>query len=127
MSAEYGANYYLAGSPVVPPFLVISNITQANPCVVTVTTSNSYIAGQRVYFSVPFDYGMFQINGLTAEIISVDGTNLILTTDLNSTQFDAFIVPVGGEQPATLSPSGARNIYNTQTVPYHSLNGMVGN
>lgn len=127
MTTQYGNNVYLPGSPVVPPFLVISSITKANKAVVTVTTPNSYIAGQQVYFSIPFDYGMFQLNGLTAQITAVDATNLILTTDMNTTQFDTFSIPSGGEQPATLSPSGARNIYNTTTVPYHSLNGTVGN
>lgn len=120
-------NVFLAPSPVVPPFLLITAITNAPQMVVTVSTANSYVVGQKAYFSIPFDYGMFQLNGLTGEITAVDVTNLILTFNINSTQFDKFVVPVGGEQPASLSPSGARNIYNTTTVPFHSLNGQVGN
>ncbi len=127
MSIQYGNNEYLPPSPVVPPFLLISNITQATNAVVTVTTANSYIAGQRVYFSVPFTYGMFQINSLSSTIQTVDVTNLIFTMDIDTTQFDAFTVPVSGEQPASLSPSGAHNIYNNTTSPFHSLNGLVGN
>ena len=127
MSVQYGNNIFLPPSPVVPPFLLISNITQATNAVVTVTTANSYIAGQRVYFSVPFTYGMFQINGLSSTIQTVDVTNLIFTMDIDTTQFDAFTVPVSGEQPASLSPSGAHNIYNNTTSPFHSLNGLVGN
>lgn len=127
MSAQYGANTYLPPSPVVPPFLVITNITNSPNAVVTVSTANQYIAGQVVYFSVPFSYGMFQINGLSSTIQSVDVTNLIFTMDINTTLFDAFTVPVSGEQPATLSPSGAHNIYNITTVPFHALNGTVGN
>lgn len=127
MSVQYGNNIYLAPSPVVPPFLLISNITQATNAVVTVTTANQYVAGQRVYFSVPFTYGMFQINGLSSTIQAVDVTNLIFTMDISTILFDAFIVPVSGEQPATLSPSGAHNLYNVTTVPFHALDGTVGN
>lgn len=121
------SNTYLPPSPVVPMFLVISSITNSYTAVVTVITPNAYIPGQIIYFSVPFDYGMFQINGLTGQIIAVDSTNLILTTNVNTTEFDTFVLPTGGEQPATVSPAGARNIYNTTTVPFHSLNGQVGN
>jgi len=127
VSIQYGNNIYLPPSPVIPKFLVISAITNASNAVVTVTTSNQYIAGQLVYFSVPFDYGMFQINGLTGEILSVDGTNLIFTVSINTTQFDAFSLPIGGQQPATMSPAGARNEYNTLTAPFHSQNGQIGN
>lgn len=127
MATQYGNNIYLPPSPVIPKFLVISNISNSSNAVVTVTTLNQYIAQQIVYFSVPFDYGMFQINGLSGEILSVDSTNLIFTVKINTTQFDAFSIPVGGEQPATLAPAGARNEYNILTVPFHSQNGQIGN
>ena len=120
------ANTYLPPSPVVPPFLLISNITRASNAVVTVSTTNQYVPGQVVYFSVPFSYGMFQINGLPAKVQLVDATNLIFTMDINTILFDTFVVPVGGEQPATLAPSGASNIYNNTTVPFHSQ-GNTGN
>lgn len=127
MTVQYGANIYLPPSPVVPPFLIITNITQATNAVVTVSTSNQYVPGQVVYFSIPFSYGMFQLNGLTGTILTVDVTNLIFTMNINSLLFDAFVTPVGGEQPASLSPSGAHNLYNNTTVPFHALDGTVGN
>ena len=112
-------------------FLNISAITQTNPMVVTVTTPNAYVVGQKAYFSIPFDYGMFQLNGLTGQITVVDPTNLIFTTDINASIFDAFVIPSGGEQPATMAPSGSRNLTNLNTnlklVPFHALNGQVGN
>ena len=124
----YGNNTYLPPSPVVPMFLVISNITNDQQCVVTVTTPNAYVVGQCIYFSVPFDYGMTQINSLTGVILKIDITNLIFTVNINTTQFDAFINPPSGtEKPATVSPAGSRNIYNTLNVPFRSANGMVGN
>ena len=127
MSTMYGNNVYLPGSPVIPMYLLISSITKSNPMVVTVSTPNSYIPGQVAYFSIPFDYGMYQLNGQAIEIIDVDTTNLIFTMALDSTQFDPFVVPMSGEQPATMAPQGARNVYNFLSLPFHSLNGMVGN
>ncbi len=126
MSIQYGNNIYLPPSPVIPPFLLISDITRASNAVVTVSTTNEYVAGQVVYFSVPFTYGMFQINGLSSKILKVDVTNLIFTMDINTILFDAFTIPLSGEQPASLSPSGANNIYNNTTVPFHS-EGNFGN
>lgn len=120
-------NPYLAPSPMVPAFLVISGITNAIKPQVTVTTANTYVIGQVVRFSVPFDYGMFQINGLSGAILSVNNTNLIFTVDVNTSNFDIFTAPSGLAQPATLSPSGVRNIYNFVQSPFHSLNGNVGN
>lgn len=122
-------NIYLPGSPVAPAFLVISAITRANQMVVTVTTANSYIVGQNVYFSIPFPYGMFQLNGLTGNILAVDATNLILTISINSLLFDAFVTPSGVrvQQPATVSPQGSKNIQNYTTVPFHAVNGSTGN
>lgn len=101
-------------------FLNIVSITNANPMAVTVNTPNTWIAGQLAYFSVPFSYGMFQLNALTGQILSADNTNLIFSVSIDSTQFDVFSLPTGGEQPATMSPAGARNIYNTTVVPFHS-------
>jgi hypothetical protein len=120
------ANIFLPPSPVVPMFLVIASITNANPMVVTTSTPNSWIAGQLAYFSIPFDYGMFQLNSMIGMLLSVDITNLILTFAIDSTKFDHFIIPSSGEQPATMSPAGSRNTYNFVQLPFHSL-GDFGN
>jgi len=123
-----GNNTYLADSPVAPPFLLISNITRANPCVVTVTTANSYVVGQLVTFLVPFTYGMFQIDGLTGEIQTVDITNLIFSVAIDTIQFDTFVTPPAfAEQPASLSSGGSRNLYNYNQVPFHAVDGTTGN
>lgn len=127
INTDQGANIFLPPSPVIPMFLVITAISRANPMVVTVSTPNSYVINQLVYFSVPFDYGMFQADGLTGQIIDVDTTNLILTIAIDSTQFDAFVIPaMYKEKPATLAPAGSRNNYNFTTVPFHS-EGNFGN
>lgn len=122
------ANTYLPPTPVIPGFLLITNITQTNPMVVTITDSdeNTYIVGQAVYLSVPASYGMFQANALTGVITAISGTNF--TLNINATQFDAFVTPsVGREQPATISPAGSRNLQysnSTNRVPFQSLNNQ---
>jgi hypothetical protein len=123
---QNGNNVYLPGTPVAPMFLVITAITNANPMQVTVSTPNAWIVGQLGYFSIPFDYGMFQLDGLTGEIVSVDSTNLIFKVAIDSNLFDRFTVPSSGEKPATMSSAGSRNTYNFSSLPFHSV-GNAGN
>lgn len=120
------ANEYLPGTPTIPGMLLITNITRARQMVVTITDSiyNTYIAKQCVRLDVPESYGMTQANGLTGQIISISGVNF--TLDINSTNFDDFVIPPSGnriERPASLSPAGSRNLqYNnlTKDVPFQS-------
>lgn len=127
------ANQYLPGVIQIPSSIVITNITKSNPMVVTVsvdslTEANTYIAGQLVKLNVPITYGMFQANGLTAEITQVSGSDLSLNID--SRNFDTFSIPaLGTLQPASLAPSGSRNLaFNNETnrVGFQSLNN-IGN
>lgn len=118
-------NTYLPISPVAPYTLLIANITQTSPMVVTVTTTNSYVVGQIVHLTVPDDYGMIQADQLNAKIITIDGLNFSLNID--ATQFDAFVTPSVGVMPASLSPAGSNNLYNFNFVPFHSIDGQVGN
>ena len=104
------ANTFLPPSPVAPMSLVIASISNAYHALVTVTTANNYLPNQLVYFSVPPDYGMTQINALTGQILSVDNTNLIFTMNIDTTYFDVLVLPSGNkEKPASLAPSGSRN------------------
>ena len=121
-------NTYLVSSPMVPPFLTISAVTNATKGIVTVVETNNYIVGQLAYFSIPFTYGMFQLNSLTGEIDSISGQTF--TMNIDTSQFDAFVIPSAGvtiAKPATLCSAGSRNQYNTQYVPFHSLDGSTGN
>ncbi len=127
------SNTYLPGTIQIPSSIVITAITTADPMVVTVniqplTEANTYQTGQLVKLTVPITYGMIQADGLVGQILSVLGSNL--TLDINSTQFDPFVVPSGNViQPASLAPYGSRNLtLNNQTlqVPFQSLNN-IGN
>jgi len=120
------ANTYLPPTPVIPGVLLITNITQTSPMIITIVDSveNTYIPGQLVYLTVPDDYGMFQANGLTGQILDINGLNF--TVGINASQFDAFIYPpTGNVKPASLSPAGSRNLQFsnfTNQVPFQSLN-----
>lgn len=130
MTYNQGNNTYLPPSPVAPMSLLISSITNSNPMVVTVSTPNQYIAGQVVVFTVPFTYGMYQANELTAQIIAIDSTNLIFTVNIDSSNFDPFTPPPAGiyyERPASIASAGCRNVFNVTTLPFHAINGSTGN
>ena len=129
MTVPNDANTYLPGVIAIPSSLTLTAITNAFPAVATVavntaTESNTYIAGQLVRLNIPATYGMFQANGQTVKILAVDGNDL--TLDLNTSEFDVFTVPSGNVlQPATIAPSGSRNLTldnTTGQVPFQSLN-----
>lgn len=128
-------NQYLPPVIQIPSSLLITAITQAFPMVITVaigntsTEVNTYIVGMAVRLFVPKSYGMFQANNLVGTITAINGSNFNL--DLDSSQFDPFIVPSGNmEQPSTIAPAGSRNYQYTNGsslyVPFQSLNN-IGN
>lgn len=129
MTIPNDANTYLPGTIQIPSSLTITNITKTYPMVVTTsvnpaTESNTYIANQVVRLNVPVTYGMYQANGRQGQILSVSGNDL--TIDIDSRYFDTFTIPSAGQlQPATLAPSGSRNLQYDNTsgqVPFQSLN-----
>lgn len=130
MPVPNNANTFLPICPVIPGTLLITNITQTNPMVITYTNTpeNSYIVGQLIRLFIPADYGMTQANGLTGQILSL-GLNTF-TVGIDASLFDVFIFPPSGlAQPASLSPAGSRNLeFNnfTKLEPFQSLNN-VGN
>ncbi len=125
-------NQYLPGVIQIPSMFLITAMTQSYPLsldfTVPSTGSNSYIPGQLVRLTVPKTWGMYQANGMTVKILSINSTTMLL--DLDTTNFDAFIDGSSGpETPASLAPAGSRNLeYNngTNQVPFQSLNN-IGN
>ena len=120
------ANTFLAPSPVVPGMLLISNISNTYPAIITVVDSiyNTYVVNQLIKLSVPASYGMVEADNKTTEITEVNG--LDFTVSMNATQFSSFTIPDPNARPtpsqyATLSPAGSKNIYNNTAAPFHSL------
>ena len=123
-------NQYLPGVISIPSWLLITNITQSVPMIVSVdignstTSANTYIVGMAVRLVVPKSYGMYQANNLVGTILNING--LDWTLSLDSSLFDVFVIPSGNvETPATVSPNGSRNLQydnSTDMVPFQSLN-----
>lgn len=119
---------YLPPVPVIPGNLLITNITNSYPMVVTIVDSNvnSYIVGQSVILTVPRPYGMTQSNGKSGKILEIDDLDFYL--DIDSRPFDVFVTPEDGNtiaRPASLSCFGSTNLeFNniTSKVPYQDLN-----
>ena len=84
-----------------PAMRIITNITQSNPATVTTSFNHNYLTGTIVRINV-FDnvrvqnpvttIGMPQINNMVGEIIVV--TTTTFTINIDTTNFDAFVVPV---------------------------------
>ena len=132
MSIPNNSNTYLPGVIFIPSSLTITAISNSFPMVITididpVTEANTYQEKMLVRLFIPYDYGMFQANGLVGEILEISGNNISVAID--STNFDPFVIPTDGNQPASLSPSGSRNLqFNnfTKNVPFQPLNN-IGN
>lgn len=99
----------------------------------TVTEANTYIVGMQVRLTVPITYGMYQANNRVGTITAINGINFTLNID--SSQFDAFVVPLVIKPgytttPASVAPFGSKNLdFNNTTssvIPFQSLNN-VGN
>jgi len=125
-------NQFLKPFIQIPSAFLITGMTQSCPLIITFTVpttgSNTYIPGQTVRLTVPITWGMYQANGLTAKILSINSTTM--TVNVDSTQFDPFVDgSAGPDTPASLSPSGSNNLeYNnfTRQVAFQSLNN-IGN
>lgn len=104
-----------------PESLFITNITQATSAVVTTAVEHDYVVGQVMYFSVPAEFGMSQMNAKQGRITAV-ATNTI-TVDIDSSGFDAFAFPASTATPIAfpmVGPQGSRNVYNYTEIPYHT-------
>lgn len=97
-----------------PEYLYITEITQASQAVVrtSVDPTQHYVVGMKIHFSVPYSFGMTQINGLTGKIVAVSAANYTVTVDIDTTAFTAFAFPASTASPtaqlfATYAPAGA--------------------
>jgi len=74
----------------------------------------------KIHFSIPYSFGMTQMNQLTGTIVAVSAANYTLTVDIDSSAFTAFAFPASTSSPtaqlfATLAPAGASTRFNPVT------------
>lgn len=106
-----------------PQFLYITEITKATQAVVrtSVDPTNYYKVGMLLHFSIPFSFGMTQMNQLTGKIVAVSSANYTMTVDIDSTAFTTFAFPASTSSPtaqlfATVAPAGARTQFDPNTM-----------
>ena len=128
-------NFGLFNSGTYTPTIVdIAAITQTNPALVTTTIANTFVIGQQVQFFIPPQWGMRQLQALKGYIIT-QPSNTQFTVNIDTSQFDAFVVPVvfppividtaqvagiGDQNSGTSSPGGIPA--NPNTIPGASQN-----
>lgn len=112
-----------------PEFLFITNISQATQAVVSTSVDPSlhYAVGMKIHLSVPYSFGMTQMNQLTGKILAVNAVAASgnigaynLTIDIDSSAFTAFAFPASTSSPtaslfATLAPAGASTQFDPVT------------
>ncbi len=96
-----------------PQFLYVTAISKATQGVVTFSVDPSayYVAGMKMHFSVPYSFGMYEMNQVTAKILSVNAATYQVTLDLDTTAFTTFAFPASSASPnaplfATAAPAG---------------------
>lgn len=105
-----------------PQFLYVTAISKANQAVVTcsVDPSQYYVVGMKVHFSVPYSFGMYQMNQLTGKILSISSAAYTMTVDIDSSAFNTFAFPASSASPtaqlfATVAPAGASTQFDPVT------------
>lgn len=79
--------------------------TQANPCVITLSTTHGLTVGQYVTFNVPSAFGMTQLNGQRAVITAISTAANTITVNLDSTSFTAFAFPNAASAATPFTPA----------------------
>jgi len=83
----------------VPPAIYITNITQANPGVVTTSVEHGYATGDIYRLHVPAAFGMVEADGLQVTITVLTATTFSIGVD--TTTFTAFAFPASADVPVT--------------------------
>jgi hypothetical protein len=105
-----------------PQFLYVTEITKATSAVVrcSVDPTQHYVVGMKVHFSVPYSFGMYEMNQLTGTITAMSAANYTMTVDIDSSAFTTFAFPLTTSSPtaqlfATVSPAGAKTTRDPNT------------
>lgn len=92
-----------------PSNYTISAITNGINTTVTTSSNNNYVIGQQVRFSIPFNYGITQLNGQSGFVISIPAANQVVV-NINSTNYNSFIAsPSPSYTPAQIAAIGDVN------------------
>ena len=74
--------FYDYTTPIFQPAMrIVTNITQANPAVVTTNIPHNFLNGEIVRLYVPYDFGMVQADYLFAPITVLSATTFSIAID----------------------------------------------
>lgn len=128
----------------IPYGCAITAVTKASSAVITTAVNHAFVVGQEVYFSVPSNWGMIELDSAryqqqylvpqTAFVTAVTANTI--TVDINSTSFTTFAYPTSavyatGVTPAYVVAVGDQNtgwsLSSSATVPFLGVNnGVIG-
>lgn len=99
-------SYLAEENPIFQPAVrLVSGVTKADPALVTTTFDHNYLVGTTVRFRIPDSYGMFQLNLLIGQILTIP-TPSTFTVSIDTRDFDTFSVPGSPQQYAQVVPIG---------------------
>lgn len=118
-----------------PPYRIISKISNATQCIVTLTVTHAFTVGQAVRFSLPTvtstAFGMPLLNQVQGNIVAInaadaDGVTNTVTLDVDTTALGTFAWPLTtdpGFSPPLLVPVGESTATALNAVPQANILG----
>lgn len=103
-----------------PAFHYITAVTQAAQAVVTFSVTHNYQLGELIYFRVPNDMGMVELDGQVGRVVAVSTANNTVTVNIDSTAYTAFAFPASASSPvrhAVAAPAGQQGYLDTLVSP----------
>lgn len=115
LAAETSCNFRRLAQElqVLPGALYITGISAASSAVVTFSRVHSYVVGDVIYFRVPADFGMVEMDQRQGKITAITASTI--TVDINSSAFTAFAFPLAANVPqnfAFAGLAGKRGLYD---------------
>ncbi len=102
---------------------IITNITNANPAVITTSFAHQYETGLIVRLILPPGYGMYQANQALSDITVID--SVTFSMNLDTLNFDPFTTPILQAQYAQVIPVGEVNstvyLAYKNVLPYRAV------
>lgn len=105
----------------------ITAITNSTPMVVTTLNPHNYPPGINVSFLIPSQFGMYQLNTLNGQVLSV--TSDTLTIAIDSLPFSAFAYPSDlptAYTPPSVVPNASGPYLPPKPLPYGNQDSFEG-
>lgn len=105
----------------------ITAVSNAYPMIVTTVDNHGYVAGMNVRFLIPTQFGMQQLNSVSAQVLSV--TSNTLNVNLDSRNFSAFAYPSplpSAYTPPSVIPNSSGPYLTPQPLPYGNQDSFEG-